>query len=78
MHFVVFIAQDPTGRRFVSSVREIVDADGPMVVSNEVLRPGPDGRAIPGVPIRAGTMDELVEVGFDPGLLDRPGGWWER
>ena len=49
VHFVVFLAQDPAGRRFVSSVREVVDADGPMVVSNEVFRPGPDGRAVPGV-----------------------------
>lgn len=76
--FVIFIAQDPAGRRFVSSVREVVDADGAMVVSNEVFRPGPGGRAVPGVPLRAETMDELVEVGFDPGLLERPGGWWER
>jgi pilus assembly protein CpaF len=76
--FVIFIAQDPTGRRFVSSVREVVDADGPMVVSNEVFRPGPDGRAIPGVPMRAETVDQLIEVGFDPGLLERPGGWWEK
>ena len=76
--FVVFIAQDPAGRRFVSSVREVIDADGPMVVSNEVFRPGEDGRAVPGVPIRAETMDELVEVGFAPGLMERPAGWWER
>ena len=22
------------------------------------------------------TTDALVEVGFDPELLERPGGWW--
>ena len=76
--FVIYIAQDPMGRRFVSSVREVVDAEGAMVVSNEVFRPGSDGRAVPGVPIRSETMDQLVEVGFDPELLGRPGGWWER
>jgi pilus assembly protein CpaF len=76
--FVVFIAQDPSGRRFVSSVREVVDADGAMVVSNEVFHPGPDGRAVPGVPLRSETLDSLVEVGFDPELLQNPGGWWER
>jgi pilus assembly protein CpaF len=76
--FVVFIAQDPSGRRFVSSVREVVDADGAMVVSNEVFRPGPDGRAVAGVPLRSETLDSLVEVGFDPELLQNPGGWWER
>ena len=75
---VIFIAQNPGGRRFVSSVREVVDADGAMVVSNEIFRPDPDGRAVPGVPMRAETMDQLLQVGFDAELLQRPGGWWER
>jgi pilus assembly protein CpaF len=77
VHFVIHLAQDGD-RRFVSSVREVIDAEGPMVVSNEVFRPGPDGRAVPGVPPRNETLDQLVAVGFDPGLLDRPQGWWER
>lgn len=76
--FVIHLAQDPTGRRFVTSVREVVDAEGSMVVSNEVFRPGPDGRAVPGVPLRADTLDELITAGFDPALLDRPEGWWQR
>ena len=74
--FVVHLAQQRQ-RRFVSSVREVVDAEGPMVVSNEVFRPGPDGRAVPGAPLRNDTLDQLVAVGFDPGLLERPQGWWE-
>ena len=49
-----------------------------MVVSNEVFRPGPDGRAVPGAPLRNDTLDQLAAVGFDPGLLERPQGWWER
>jgi pilus assembly protein CpaF len=77
VHFVVYLAQDGE-RRFVSSVREVVDAEGPMVVSNEVFRPGPDGRAVPGAPLRSDTLDQLAAVGFDPGLLDRPQGWWEQ
>lgn len=76
VHFVIFIAQDGD-RRYVASVREVVDAEGPMVTSNEVFRPGPDGRAVPGVPLRNETLDQLVAAGFDPGLLDRPQGWWE-
>ena len=48
VHFVIHLAQDGE-RRFVASVREVVDAEGPMVVSNEIFRPGPDGRAVPGV-----------------------------
>ena len=77
VHFVIHLAQDGE-RRFVSSVREVVDAEGPMVVSNEVFRPGPDGRAVPGAPLRTDTLDQLCAVGFDPGLLDRPQGWWDR
>lgn len=76
--FVIHLAQNPAGRRFVTSVREVVDAEGSMVVSNEVFRPGPDGRAVPGVPLRADTLDELITAGFDPVLLDRPEGWWQR
>jgi pilus assembly protein CpaF len=77
VHFVVYLAQDGD-RRFVSSIREVIDAEGTMVVSNEVFRPGPDGRAVPGVPLRTDTLDELTAAGFDPGLFDRPQGWWER
>ena len=78
VHFVVHLAQDTSGHRFVSSVREVIDAEGTMVVSNEVYRPGPAGRAVPGAQLRADTLDELVASGFDPGLLERPAGWWER
>jgi Flp pilus assembly CpaF family ATPase len=80
VHFVVFIAQrsipGQKTERFVSSIREVVGAEGPLVVSNEVYRPGHDGRAVPGVPVRAETLVELEAVGFDSGLLDNPGGWW--
>jgi len=76
VHFVIHLVQDAE-RRFVTSVREVVDAEGPMVVSNEIFRPGPDGRAVPGVPLRNETLDQLAAVGFDPGLLERPQGWWE-
>jgi pilus assembly protein CpaF len=75
--FVIHLAQDGE-RRYVDSVREVIDAEGPMVVSNEIFRPGPDGRAVPGVPLRNDTLGELAAVGFDPGLLERPQGWWER
>ena len=76
VHFVVHLAQDGD-RRYVASVREVVDAEGPMVTSNEIFRPGPDGRAVPGAPMRNDTLDQLAAVGFDPGLLERPQGWWE-
>jgi pilus assembly protein CpaF len=77
VHFVLHLAQDGESR-YVASVREVIDAEGPMVVSNEIFRPGPDGRAVPGAPMRNDTLDQLAAAGFDPGLLERPQGWWER
>jgi pilus assembly protein CpaF len=80
--FVVFIAQAAGSRpghevRIVSSVREVVGAEGTMVMSNEIFTPGPDRRAVPAAPIRNRTMDALVDAGFDPTVLQRPEGWWE-
>ena len=63
-------------RRYISSVREVVGAEGPLVLSNEIFVPGPDRRAIPGSPLRTSTMQQLEEVGFDPTILHRPEGWW--
>ncbi len=51
-------------RRFVASVREVVDADGMQVVSNEVFRPGPDRRAQPASPLRQETVEELRRFGY--------------
>jgi Flp pilus assembly CpaF family ATPase len=53
-------------RRYVSSVREVVDAEGLHVISNEVFRAGRDGAAVPVAPLRSGTLDRLAEHGFDP------------
>ena len=82
INFVVFIAMSPGSegeggvRRYVSSVREVVGAEGPLVVSNEIFVPGYDKRAIPGSPLRDSTQGELAEVGFDSSVLLRPDGWW--
>lgn len=77
VHLVVHLAESTDRRRVVSSVREVVDADDRQVVSNEVYRPRPDRRAVPGAPVRAETLDELVTAGFDPTLLEAPDGWWQ-
>jgi pilus assembly protein CpaF len=74
--FVIHLAQDPGGRRYVASVREVVDAEGPQVISNEVFHPGPDGRAVPGARLRPDTAEDLAGAGLDLALLDRPQGWW--
>jgi Flp pilus assembly CpaF family ATPase len=63
-------------RRFVSSVREVVGAEGPLVMSNEVFRPGPDRRAVPAAPLRDATLGEMTAVGFDHRVMMRPDGWW--
>jgi Flp pilus assembly CpaF family ATPase len=76
--FVVHLVQDQAGRRYVSSIREVIDADGPLVVSNEVFRPGAHRRAVPGASLRDETLDELTSAGFDPKVLERPDGWWSR
>jgi pilus assembly protein CpaF len=64
-------------RRFVTSVREVVGAEGALVMSNEVFRPGRDRRAVPSAPLRDATQAELAAVGFDQTVLMRPEGWWD-
>ena len=75
VHLIVHLGW-VSGRRVITSVREIVDTDGPRLVSNEVWQPGPDGRAVPGFPLRDDTLDRLTAVGFDPQLLANREGWW--
>jgi Flp pilus assembly CpaF family ATPase len=81
INFVVHIGTTVGGgegglRRYVSSVREIVGAEGPLIMSNEVFFPGPDKRAIPGSPLRDTTQADLAAVGFDNRVMLRPDGWW--
>lgn len=78
VHLVVHIAESTDHTRVVSSVREVVDADDRQVVSNEIYRPGLHLRAVPGAPLRADTLEQLVAAGFDPGLLQSPDGWWRQ
>ena len=55
-------------QRFVSSVREIVDAEGPQVISNEIFpRPGRGPHAEVGAPLRPETFRDLVrDTGYEP------------
>ncbi|MCP2338909.1 CpaF family protein [Actinomadura rupiterrae] len=70
VHFVVHLDTAPDGARVVSSVLEVTGADGRHVTANEVFRPGPGRRAVPGVPVRAETLQELEAVELDTR------GWW--
>ncbi len=58
----------------MSSVREVVDAEGVQVISNEVYRPGPDRRAVPASPLRAETVDELRRFGLELAFTGGPVG----
>jgi len=69
--FVVHLGLDAQGHRVVASVREVIDADGPQVTTNEIFRPDALGRAGPGVPLRSETLDTLMAAGFDPDLLEQ-------
>ncbi|MBI2168987.1 MAG: CpaF family protein [Actinobacteria bacterium] len=73
--FVVHLGRDHhhdegrRGTRYATSVREVLEADGPLIASNEVFRPGADGRAVPGAPLRSSTLEDLVTAGLDPDVL---------
>jgi pilus assembly protein CpaF len=56
-------------RRYVASVREVVDAEGLQVISNEIYRVDRHSGRVPGAPICSSSLDELVDNGFDPALL---------
>lgn len=75
LDLLVYIAKGRRGR-FVASVRQVVAADGDLVVTNELFRPGPDGRAVPGVPIPIDLLDDLVAEGYDPSFHHNQAGWW--
>ncbi|MGP3949624.1 CpaF family protein [Streptomyces sp. 7N604] len=74
VHFVVHLSWDAGGRRVIDSVREVIDADGAQIVSNEVYRPDPDGRAVPATPLRSETLDDLVASGLD--AQGATAQWW--
>jgi len=63
--------------RRISSVREVIDAEGLQVISNEVFEPAEDGRAVPGAPLRGETLEELVAHGYEPSYFRRGGVSWE-
>ncbi|MEZ5378268.1 MAG: ATPase, T2SS/T4P/T4SS family [Acidimicrobiales bacterium] len=60
---VVFISKNDAGR-YVSSVRQVVEAIDRQVVTNELFRPGPDGRAVTGDPLPHDLAAELALHGY--------------
>ena len=56
-----------TRQRFVSSVREVVDAEGVQVISNEVYRPGPGPSGGPVGPAATGHRRRARRLRVRPG-----------
>jgi Flp pilus assembly CpaF family ATPase len=70
VNFTIFVRRDPTGRRVVSSVREVVGSNDTAVVTNELFAPDRDGRAVPtGTILSERTRNRLREHRFDPAWL---------
>jgi Flp pilus assembly CpaF family ATPase len=63
VHFIVHI-ELVDGVRRVASVREVVDADGTRIVSNEVFAARPEGPAAPAYAFRPATQKLLDSCGF--------------
>ena len=68
--FIVHLDIATDGTRVVSSIRQVLEAEGSQIPSNEIFRPGPDRRGIPAAPMRHETLAELVAAGLDPAVLD--------
>lgn len=75
VNLVVHLAILPGNRRAVSSVREVVGADGIQVASNEIYQPGPDGAAVPGAPMSTGLATLLAAHGYTS-APPAGNGWW--
>ena len=63
VHLVVHI-EIRHGRRRITSVREVVDADGARIVSNEIFESDRHGRLEPAFPMTAELRDLLDEYGY--------------
>jgi pilus assembly protein CpaF len=65
IHLVCQLRQLPDGRRVLTEVVEVAGVEGGRLLTNELLRTGPDGTpAFTGVRPRA--IDRLVRAGWDP------------
>lgn len=67
LHIVVHV-EVIDGRRHLTSIREVVDADGPRIVSNEIFRSVDDGPAAPAFPMSGELRERLERQGFDCGV----------
>lgn len=68
VHLVVHVDATPQGERRVTSVREVVGADGPQVLSNEIYR-FENGNTVQAAPPSPSTAQALHQGGFDVARL---------
>jgi Flp pilus assembly CpaF family ATPase len=72
---VIFAGRGPRGRT-IQSIRQVAGFDGAGVQTNEIFWPNHESRAVPGDPIPAAFLEELVAVGYDPVWHQNREGWW--
>ncbi|WP_081748830.1 CpaF family protein [Nocardiopsis sp. CNT312] len=78
VHLVIHVSALPTGGRMVTSVREVVGAEGQSVISNEIYRRNRAGERLPAAPPGSDTLDALTRAGLDASVLHTDmgvGGW---
>ncbi len=64
LHLVVYISNTGSDRR-VASVREVVDCDGPNIISNEIFALNSQGELLRTFPLREATRELLSAFGYD-------------
>jgi Flp pilus assembly CpaF family ATPase len=71
VHLVVHI-EISNGRRRITSIREVVDSDGPRIISNELFATQNGNGAQPAFPMSTQLRNVLTSYGYDPvQLIDK-------
>jgi pilus assembly protein CpaF len=68
--FIVQLGRRRDTTRVVTSIREVCGSDGLQLITNEVWRPGPDKRAVPGVQLSPQSLEQLTDAGYDPAIWE--------
>lgn len=66
---------DDLTTRVITSIREVIDADGPQLITNEVYRADETGRAEPTGALSAARAKRLTTAGLDPQILAARNRW---
>jgi Flp pilus assembly CpaF family ATPase len=70
VHLVVHIEIN-NGRRRITSIREVVDSDGPRIISNELFATQNGQGASPAYPMSTQLRNVMTSYGYDPAQLIR-------